>query len=47
MIVKSAEGIEVGSEVTGKFVNEYKLPSAIIINKVDNEHSTFEETLEK
>ncbi len=47
MIIKSAEGIEVGSEVTGKFVNEFKLPSAIIINKVDNEHSTFEETLEK
>jgi len=47
MILKSAEGVEVGSEVSGKFVNEFKLPSAIIINKVDNEHSTFEETLEK
>jgi len=47
MIIKSAEGVEVGSEVTGKFVNELKLPSAVVINKVDNEHSTFEETLEK
>ncbi|MDY0082266.1 MAG: GTP-binding protein, partial [Ignavibacteriaceae bacterium] len=47
MIIKSAEGVEVGTEVTGKFINEFKLPSAIIINKVDNEHSTFEETLEK
>lgn len=47
MVLKSAEGVEVGSEVTGKFVNEFRLPSAIIINKVDNEHSTFEETLEK
>lgn len=47
MLLKSAEGVEVGSEVSGKFVNEFGLPSAIIINKVDNEHSTFEETLEK
>lgn len=47
MVLKSAEGVEVGSEVSGKFVNEFKLPSAIIINKVDNEHSTFDETVEK
>jgi len=47
MVLKSAEGVEVGSEVSGKFVNEFGLPSAIIINKVDNEHSTFEQTLEK
>jgi len=44
MVLKSAEGVEVGSEITGQFVNEYGLPSAIIINKVDNEHSTFRET---
>jgi elongation factor G len=47
MVLKSAEGVEVGSEVSGKFVNEFELPSAILINKVDNEHSTFEETLDK
>ena len=47
MVLKSAEGVEVGSEVSGKFVDEFKLPSAIIINKVDNEHSTFNETVEK
>lgn len=44
MVLKSAEGVEVGSETTGRFINEYGLPSAIIINKIDNEHSTFEET---
>ena len=44
MVLKSAEGVEVGSEITGQFINEYGLPSAIIINKVDNEHSTFPET---
>ncbi len=45
MVIKSAEGVEVGSETTGKFVDEFNLPSAIIINKVDNEHSTFKDTL--
>ncbi len=47
MVLKSAEGIEVGTELTGSFINEFSLPSAIIINKVDNEHSTFFETYEK
>lgn len=47
MLLKSAEGVEVGTEVSGKFIDEFALPSAIIINKVDNEHSTFEETLQK
>ena len=47
MVLKSAEGIEVGSETTARFINEFNLSSAIIINKVDNEHSTFEETLKK
>ncbi len=47
MLLKSAEGVEVGSEVSGRFVNEFGLPSAIVINKVDNEHSTFEDTFEK
>jgi len=47
MLLKSAEGIEVGTELTGGYINEFALPSAIVINKVDNEHSTFFETLEK
>ena len=47
MILKSAEGVEVGSEVTGKFVNEFALPSAVIINKIDNEHSNFKRTLQQ
>jgi elongation factor G len=47
LLVKSAEGIEVGTEVANEFINEYDLPAALIINKVDNEHSTFNETVEK
>ena len=47
MVLRSAEGVEVGSETTGRFVNECALPSAIIINKIDNEHSDFETTVQK
>ena len=47
LVIKSAEGIEVGTEIANGFVNEYKLPSAVLINKCDNEHSRFKETFEK
>ncbi|MFA6599373.1 MAG: elongation factor G [Ignavibacteriaceae bacterium] len=43
MVLKAVEGVEVGSEAAGHFVTEYGIPSAIIINKCDNEHSRFEE----
>ncbi|MBP1683102.1 MAG: fusA [Ignavibacteriaceae bacterium] len=46
IVVKSAEGIEVGTDAAKSIIDEYKLPSSIIINKVDNEHSTFFETYE-
>ncbi len=45
-VVKSAEGVEVGTESTWDFVKKYELPAAIIINKVDNEHSKFDETFD-
>ena len=43
MFIKAVEGIEVGTESNAKFIEEYNLPAAIIINKVDNEHSRFQE----
>jgi elongation factor G len=46
MVVKSTEGIEVGTDAAKSIIDEYKLPSSIIINKVDNEHSTFFDTYE-
>ncbi|MGE5402376.1 MAG: elongation factor G [Ignavibacteriales bacterium] len=45
-VLKSAEGVEVGSEATWNFVKEYQLPAAVLINKVDNEHSKFNETID-
>ena len=47
LFIKSAEGVEVGTEVAAGFVKEYNLPTSIIVNKVDNEHSTFKETFDK
>ncbi len=45
IVLKAAEGVEVGSEISAKFIEECSLPTGIIINKVDNEHSKFIETL--
>ncbi len=47
IVLKSAEGVEVGTEIAAGFANEYNLPLAILINKIDNEHSAFEATKDK
>lgn len=46
MLLKAVEGIEVGSENAGHYVDEFNLASAIVINKCDNEHSRFDEVVE-
>ncbi len=46
MVIKSAEGIEVGTDAAKSIIDEYNLPTSVIINKVDSEHSTFFETFE-
>ena len=46
MVIKSAEGIEVGTDAAKSLIDEYKLPTSVIINKVDSEHSTFFDTFE-
>lgn len=45
-VVKSAEGVEVGTESTWDYVKKHNIPAAVIINKIDNEHSRFDETFE-
>jgi len=45
-VIKSAEGIEVGTETTWDYVKNFNLPRAILINKIDNEHSKFKETFQ-
>jgi len=46
LVIKSAEGIEVGTDAAKNIIDEYNLPSSIIINKVDSEQSTFFDTYE-
>jgi elongation factor G len=45
-VVKSAEGVEVGTEATWDYVKRHNIPAAVIINKVDNEHSNFNGTVD-
>jgi len=47
LVIKSAEGVEVGTDIAKGIIDEYKLPASVIINKVDSEHSTFQETFEE
>lgn len=45
-VVKSAEGVEVGTEATWEYVKKGNIPAAVLVNKVDNEHSNFDETVQ-
>jgi elongation factor G len=47
LVLRSAEGVEVGSESSAKLIEQANVPFAVIINKIDNEHSKFEETLQQ
>ncbi len=41
-VIKSVEGVEVGTEAVWEIVRENKMGGAVLINKIDNEHSNFE-----
>jgi elongation factor G len=45
ILIKSVEGIEVGTEIDWGFSKEYKLPVVLVVNKIDAEHSKFEDVL--
>ncbi len=45
-VLKSAEGVEVGTESGWEYVQKLELPAAIMVNKIDNEHSNFDKTVE-
>jgi elongation factor G len=46
VVVDAVAGVEVQTEKTWGFAAEYKLPRAILINKLDRERSSFERTVE-
>ena len=46
IVIKGAEGVEVGTEINWDTIKKQNMPAAIIVNKIDNEHSKFEETVQ-
>ena len=47
ILVDAVSGIEVGTEKACDLINEYKIPSVIMINKMDRENANFKKTLEQ
>ena len=47
MLLNAKSGVEVGSEIIWEYVNDYKTPAIIVINKIDHEKSDYETTLEQ
>ncbi|GJQ61798.1 MAG: elongation factor G [Melioribacteraceae bacterium] len=45
-VVNAVEGVEVGTEAIWEFVQQKNISSAVIVNKVDNEHSRFSEVVD-
>lgn len=46
VVIKGAEGVEVGTEINWETIKRQNIPAAIIVNKLDNEHSKFNETIQ-
>jgi len=46
VLIDGVAGVEVQTEKTWDFANEFNLPRAVIINKLDRERSSFERALE-
>lgn len=46
IVVSGTSGIQVGTEKAWQYVNNYKLPRALYLNKLDRENSNFDKVLE-
>ena len=47
MLLNSASGVEVGTEILWDYVNEFKTPLIFVISQMDHEKANFENTLEQ
>lgn len=47
ILLSALGGVEVGTEVTYRIVDEYKLPRMFFVTKLDKEHSKFDDAVEK
>src|SRR5437588_6860617 len=46
VVVTAEKGVEVGTELTWKYADERKLPRIVLVNKLDRENASFDQTLE-
>ena len=47
IVLKSVEGVEVGTEIVGKYTNELRNGVIFVINKLDHENADFENVLQQ
>lgn len=47
VLVKAVEGIEVGTEIVGKYTNEYKTGVVFVVNKLDHENADFDKVVQQ
>jgi elongation factor G len=47
ILVDAVSGMEVGTEKACSLINDYKIPSVIMINKMDRENANFKKTLDQ
>ncbi len=47
LVLNSANGVEVGTELVWEYITSYKTPCIFVVNQVDHEKSNFEATLEQ
>ncbi|MBI3006036.1 MAG: elongation factor G [Ignavibacteriales bacterium] len=45
VLVKAVEGAEVGTEIVWNYAREYKTPTLVLVNKLDNENAEFDHAL--
>lgn len=45
VLLKSVEGVEVGTEIVGRYTNELRNGVVFVVNKLDNENADFEKVL--
>ncbi len=45
LVVDAESGVEVGTEFAWAFANEYNIPVAVVVNKMDRERADFQRTL--
>ncbi len=46
VVVTAEKGVEVGTELTWQYANDYALPRLVLVNKLDRENTSFDQALE-